>query len=80
MLTCCLRFHSGRVTMALRIFTSYCEHFACSYEYLTNIYVYFKYSNVSFTFWGKGIKAANLNTSFSVVIFWLKFVRTRKYS
>ena len=66
--------------MALRIVTSFCEHFTCSYEYCTNRYVYFKYSYVSLTFRGKGIQAANLNTSFSVVIFWLKIVRTRKYS
>ena len=39
-----------------------------------------RHSYLLFTFLGKGIKAANLNTSFSVVIFWLKTVRTRKYS
>ena len=41
MLTCCLRFHSGRVKMALPIVTSYYVHFTRSYEYFTNRYVYF---------------------------------------
>ena len=36
MLTSCLRFHTDRVTMALRIVTSYYEHFTCSYEYCTD--------------------------------------------
>ncbi len=41
MLTCYLRFHLNRVTIALRIVTSYYEHFTCSYEYFNNRYVYF---------------------------------------
>ena len=47
----CLRIIMGHVTMASLIVTSYYEYFTCSY--FTNRYVYFKYSYVLFTIWGK---------------------------
>jgi len=49
-LTYCIRFHPGRVTMALRIVTSYYEYFTNRYAYVTYYYVY---SYVLFTICGK---------------------------